>query len=135
MADRGRHQDLPELIEPRNLPPEFQELNADVREQIANGSTTDLGNGPGQVGEVQEPRPLQSQTTAPGVNSLAWMSGIEPLPVEDGVPAELRDTPQSALESMAPIFPDEHPTPHRQSGVSPGNSEAENEDPDHPYGG
>ncbi len=126
MANLGRSQDLP---------PEFQELNRDVREQIDNGSTTALGNGPGVVGAPQEPRPLQAQTQAPKVNSLAWMSGIEPPPAEDGVPAELRDTPQSALDSLVPIFPDEHPAQHRQSGVSPGNAEAEDEDPDHPYGG
>jgi len=135
MANVERPEDLPELIAPRNLPPEFQELNRDVLEQLANGSTTDLGNGPGEVGAPQEPRPVQAQTTAPKVNSLAWMRGIEPPPAEDGMPAELRDTPQSALDSVEPIFEGEHPTKHRQSGVSPGNAEAEDEDPDHPYGG
>lgn len=135
MADSGLPRDLPEPIERRNLPPEFQELNRDVQEQIANGSTTEFGNGPGEVGTAQEPRPLQAQTTAPRVNSLAWMSGIDPPAAEDGVPAELRDTPQSALDSMEPIFEGEHPARHRQPGVSPGNAEAEDEDPDHPYGG
>lgn len=134
MAKQGRPQDLPERIQSQDLPPEFQELNRDAREQIANGSTTILGNGPGVVGPAQEPRPLQAQTTAPKVNSLAWMRGIEPLPAEDGVPAELRDTPQSALDSVVPIFPTEKVMPHRQSGVSPGNAESEDEDLDHPYG-
>lgn len=135
MADPRRPGNLPEHRAPEDLPPEFQDLNQDARDQIASGATTDLGNGPGIVGDPQEPRPLQSQTTAPKVNSLAWMRGIDPLPAEDGVPAELRDTPQSALDSMVPIFPEERMTSHRQSGVSPGNAEAEDEDPDHPYGG
>lgn len=135
MADRRRPKDLPAHAEPAQLPPEFQELNQDAQDQIANGSTTLLGNGPGLVGAPQDPRPMQAQTTAPRVNSLAWMRGIEPLPSEDGVTAELRDTPQSALDSMVPILPGERVAPHRQSGVSPGNAESENEDPDHPYGG
>lgn len=135
MAKRGRPDNLPDLIAPQDLPPEFRDLNRDVREQIANGSTTDLGNGPGTVGAPQEPRPVQAQTMAPKVNSLAWMRGIEPPPAEDGLPAELRDTPESALDSLEPIFEGERPPTHRQAGVSPGNAEAEDEDPDHPYGG
>lgn len=122
MADRT---DVPDILKPANLPPEFQELNADARAEFANGSVTDLGNAPGGPG---------TPASGPPVASLAWMRDLEPPPAEDGVPAELRDTPPSALTSEVPIYEGDRPPSHRQSGVSPGNAESEDFDWDHPSG-
>lgn len=122
---------LPDILKPENLPPEFRTLNAAAREAIAQGAVTDLGNAPGEVGALQEPRPRQAQMTAPAINSLAWMRDVAPEDSEAGVPAELRDTPPSGEVSRLPISEGEACAPHRQPGVSPGNAEAEDPDWDH----
>ncbi|MNY12437.1 hypothetical protein D3C86_1455180 [compost metagenome] len=65
------------------------------------------------------------------VNALAWMRDVAPADSEEGVPAELRDTPPSGEVSRAPLSEGEARAPHRQPGVSPGNAEAEDPDWDH----
>ncbi|HEY9898164.1 MAG TPA: hypothetical protein V6D00_03175 [Pantanalinema sp.] len=131
MGDARDASGLPDILKPENLPPEFATLNAEAREEIALGEVSDLGNAPCEVGVVQAPRPLQAQTTAPVVNALAWMRDITPLAGEDGLPAELRDTSPSGQVSQVPIEEGEALLRHRQSGVSPGNAEAEDPDWDH----
>lgn len=118
-----------------NLPPQFHELNADARQELANGSVNDLGNGPTVVGTPQPLAARQSQTVTPVVNSLAWMRGIDPPQTEEGVPMQLRDTPSSGVVSSPTSgqAPMSSTKAHRQAGVSPGNAEAEEEDWEHPY--
>lgn len=60
---------------------------------------------------------------------------LEPPPADVSVPDEARETLPSGLDSRGPLFEGEHPQPHLQAGVSPGNAEAEDEDWDHPYAG
>lgn len=128
----------PEILESQlleSLPPEYNELNSDARQELANGSVNNLGNGPTFVGPPQPLAPRQSQTVTPAINSLAWMRGIEPPTSEAGVPAKLRDTPASHMISMFASGQEREPriVVHHQPGVSPGNAEAEEEDWDHPY--
>lgn len=131
MGDPRDTSGLPDILRPENLPPAFETLNAAAQEAIESGAVTALGNAPGEVGVAQAPRALQAQTTAPVVNALVWMRDVSPEAGEQGVPAELRDTPPSGQVSASPIDASETRPQHRQAGVSPGNAEAEDPDWDH----
>ena len=132
MANVDRTSEVPEILRPENLPPEFQTLNSAARQELASGAVNDLGNAPTIVGKIQPLAAHQSQTKEPMVNSLTWMKGIAPPDAEAGVPVQLRDTPASGEILLGG---DEVRPHHRQTGVSPGNAEAEEEDWEHPYGG
>lgn len=110
--------------------PEWERSDAETQHE--QGSVNACGNMPLDVGEPQRPRALQAQTVAPEEGSLAWSSGMMPPDADHGVPEELRTTPPSSVTSSESIFPEEGTPPkHRQSGVSPGNADAENPDWDH----
>jgi hypothetical protein len=106
MDDARDTSGLPDILKPENLPPEFKSLNPEAHE-------------------------VQAQTTAPAVNSLAWMRDVSPDASEEGVPAELRDTPPSGEVSQPPLDEGQPFPSHHQPGVSPGNAEAEDPDWDH----